>query len=293
MTKGSMRIFGCPTCGFRVCETDRSCPRCGIPFSSETRFECPFCGELVDQGSTECPSCRVNYGEFKEKTEARGGDDSIDALLMEIIQLEAQSARTETKKFSCPGCSLMLDSGTERCPRCGRDLTAEEEAFQCPICGAAVSAESDSCPECGSSFEVEEEVAEQAEERRQTQILGAMAATDALEKVADESMVVRPSEKRHEVKAVSRPPEPAPREIAAREEPEPEFEEVEEERPAPEVRPIKVIAKPVTKPRPLPAPEPETVRAEPEPEEPWPPPRNAPPGAPKKTRYRKLKAKTQ
>jgi rubrerythrin len=311
MTVDSTRIFGCPTCGFRISDNDVTCPRCGIRFSSETKFECPFCGELVDQGSAECPSCRVNYGDFKEKTESRGGDDSIDALLLEIIQLEAQSARTETRKFSCPGCSWMLDSGTERCPRCGRDLTAEEEAFQCPICGSAVSSDATSCPECGSSFEAEAEASGQAANPVQFGIAGTMEATDALMRFAESSSDAREAEPEPRAAPEAVPPTPAKTLEPEPPLPEPGPEVVDEERPMvvmeepiPEaqvrheppqvVSPIKVMAKPAPRPKVVrpPEPKPEPTPSEPAPEEQEMPSEEPSAGQPKKAKQRKLKTKT-
>lgn len=311
MTVDSTRIFGCPTCGFRVSDGDVTCPRCGIRFSSETKFECPFCGDLVDQGSAECPSCRVNYGDFKEKTQARGGDDSIDTLLLEIIRLEAQSARTETRKFSCPGCSWMLDSGTERCPRCGRDLTAEEEAFQCPICGSAVSSDATSCPECGSSFEVEAEASGQAAEPVQSGIASTMEATDALMRFAESSSEGREAEHEPTVtpKAIAAAPAETPEPEAPLPEPGPEVADEERpmvvrEEPIPEaqvrheppqvVSPVRVMVKPAPKPKVVqpPEPKPEPTWPEPAPEEPEKPPKEPAGGQPKKGKQRKLKTRT-
>lgn len=316
MTVKSARIFGCPTCGFRVNEGDSSCPRCGHQFSSETKFECPLCGDLVEQGSSECPSCHVNYGEFREKSQARGGDESIDALLLEIIQLEAQSARKETRKFSCPGCSWMLDSGSERCPRCGRDLATGEEALQCPICGSAVSADSSACPECGCSFQIEERVRAAAEGRPED--FGAAAITETASHGEHESgrEQLSPADSESEQRVTTQRAAEGPARPAAPEEPVAErgTEETEEVEPRPEtsdvghdaeerpsaqpepsrgqprgIMPVRVIAKPVPKPRHGPPPEPEPERAEAE--ETRATDEERPSGPPKKGKLRKLKAK--
>jgi len=320
MTVDSARIFGCPTCGFRVSEADGSCPRCGLSFSSETKFECPFCGELVDQGSPECPSCHVNYREFKKKSEARGGDDAIDSLLLEIIQLEAHSARTETKKFSCPGCSWMVDSGADTCPRCGRDLASTEEALQCPICGSAVSADDASCPDCGSSFESaeESETAENSTGEAPQGVSGTTAAMETLARPGSEEPVheewgsLEAEQEAHEARgpAIEKPeevltpertapapiteePEETPPEQAV---PERRKERVDEEqqpavvrpKPPPVVKPIRAITKPVQKPSPKKVPEPEPVSAEPQRGEPPKPSADEPAGPPK-PKQRKLK----
>lgn len=305
MTVDSTRIFGCPTCGFRVSGADGSCPRCGLSFSSETKFECPFCGEHVDQGSSECPSCHVNYGEFKQKTEARGGDDAIDSLLLEIIQLEAQSARTETKKFSCPGCSWMVDSGTDTCPRCGRDLTSDEEAFQCPICGSAVSANDSSCPECGSSFEVgeEAEAPEKITDGVLPEVSGAAAAEDALETPTPTGTAheEQPSEEpEREVQeapttVVEEPMEAAPEIHFPEERTEREEEEKPpaEDRPEPPaiVKPIRVVPRPAPKAIVRSTPEPEPEPEKPEPAEAPKPEAEAAAEEPKKQKQRKLKTR--
>jgi hypothetical protein len=149
------RMFGCPVCGFRIDEAEPTCPRCNNKFDSGTKFECPFCGELVDPKVGVCPACHVDYAEFKAKTNRKGSDANIDDLLTEIIKMESMQARQEPKKFSCPGCSWLLDGSESKCPKCGKDLS-DEFAFQCPICGASVSSEARSCADCGAKFEDEE-----------------------------------------------------------------------------------------------------------------------------------------
>jgi rubrerythrin len=149
------RMFGCPVCGFRITESEPTCPRCNNQFDSETKFECPFCGELVDPRVKECPVCHVDYAEFKAKTRSRGRDADIDDLLNEIIKLESMQLKQEPKKFSCPDCSWLLDGSESKCPKCGKDLS-DEFAMQCPICGAPVSQVASSCAECGAKFDDEE-----------------------------------------------------------------------------------------------------------------------------------------
>lgn len=292
-----MKIFGCPTCGFRIGNRDSSCPRCGHSFSEGTKFECPFCGDLVDNGASSCPSCHVNYTEFKEKSVARGGDEAIDQLLLDIIKLEAESAGHETKKFSCPSCSLLLDGTELSCPRCGKDF-AEDVSFQCPICGSTVAADVAQCPECGSSFE---EPAESEEQVEPEPTLDNNAAS------AEDQPRVVVEEREEPARAFEAEPEPpaAPAEIEVPEpepqpEPEPESkisedltstvdqiasalddltDEVEEEQ-----RP-KVIPRPLAKPKQI-----ITLKTiEPEPE---PKPKKAAPSGAKKSKQRKLKAKS-
>lgn len=156
MARNKDKMFGCPACGYRVSSGEEACPRCGNAFNKETRFECPFCGELVEGGAKSCQACHVNYGEFKEKTEARGGDDSIDSLLVEIIKLESMSIKQDDKRFSCPKCAWMLDGSEEKCPKCGESFSSDV-SFQCPICGASVSPDSIKCSECGTGFSEEDE----------------------------------------------------------------------------------------------------------------------------------------
>jgi RNA polymerase subunit RPABC4/transcription elongation factor Spt4 len=306
MTVDSTKIFGCPMCGFRVNEGDSSCPRCGNQVSSETKFECPFCGELVEQGSTECPSCHVNYGEFKESSQVRGGDDTIDALLLEVIQLEAQSAKAKVKKFSCPGCSWMLEIGEERCPRCGRDLTADEEALQCPICGSAVSADSTSCPECGSSFDTEER-AEDAEgaspvaagaregpEIVREQMPAPEAEPEPLEADAHPEAAV-PEDRAPEPvaeQAEEAPSSPTPaEELSAAEEEEPAAPSEPEEERARTVTPVRVVPRPIRKHMKARAKEPEKVPDEPEREEAPAQTAERDEGPEKKPKQRKLKTR--
>ncbi len=303
MTAESLRIFGCPTCGFRIGDRDSSCPRCGYSFAQGTKFECPFCGDLVDHGVSTCPSCHVNYSEFKEKTVARGGDEAIDQLLLDIIELEAQSAGHETKKFSCPSCSLLLEGTEAKCPRCGKDFE-EDVSFQCPICGSSVSANVSQCPECGSSFEESAESEEVAETE---------SALDSIAEHAEaEPRVV--VEEREEPMSATRV-EPAPQEAPVRvraPEPEPEPEPVPE--PEPESAPkavedlsntvdqiasaldeltdeVEEEQKPRVFPKPLAKPKQivtlKTVEPEPEPT-----PKKAAPSGAKKTKQRKLKAKS-
>lgn len=284
-----MKIFGCPTCGFRIGERDGTCPRCGYSFSGGTKFECPFCGDLVEHGASSCPSCHVNYSEFKEKTVARGGDQAIDQLLLDIIQLEAESASHETKKFSCPSCSLLLDGTELTCPRCGKDFT-EDVSFQCPICGSTVSADVTQCPECGSSF------AEPAESEELTTTENALTRIAAAAQAQPEVVVEERYEPARTAEVEAEPaatPEPIEAPVPEPEQKAPEettitvdeiasaldelTNEVEEE-PKP-----KVFSKPLAKPKQI-----VTLKAvEPEPE-----PKKAAPSGAKKTKQRKLKAKS-
>jgi len=150
--QNSHRILGCPICGYRVDPRDHICPRCGSEFYEGTKFECPFCGGLVSSKDRTCPSCNVDYSDFRERTIARGSDDSIDELLTEIIGLESNQVKKEDKRYSCPNCSWMLDGSESLCPRCNHDLVVDL-SFQCPVCGAIVSSNTSACPECGANFE--------------------------------------------------------------------------------------------------------------------------------------------
>lgn len=179
MAKDKYNMFGCPACGYRVSSGEEACPRCGNSFNTATRFECPFCGELVDRGVKSCPACHVNYAEFKEKTEARGGDDSIDSLLLDIIKLESVSIKHDDKKFGCPKCSWLLDGSEEKCPKCG-EIFSSDVSFQCPICGSSVTPNSLRCPECGIVFGEEEEA-------RASQHEGAESSLDEIAAAAAET----------------------------------------------------------------------------------------------------------
>lgn len=151
MASGTAKMFGCPFCGFRISPSDEVCSRCGNSFVDATKFECPFCGELVERGAESCPVCHVNYTEFRERAEARGGDDSIDSLLTEIIRLESASVKKEGKRLSCPECSWLLDGSEEKCPKCGHSF-AEDVSYQCPVCGSEIRDDADKCPSCGAMF---------------------------------------------------------------------------------------------------------------------------------------------
>jgi RNA polymerase subunit RPABC4/transcription elongation factor Spt4 len=245
------RIFGCPVCGYRISQKDAACPRCGNAFSGTTKVECPFCGDLVEQGAGACPSCHVDYAEFRASTEARGGDDSIDALLNEIIKLEASSVKVEGKIVSCPKCNWLLKGDETECPKCGMEFS-EDVSFQCPICGSPVASDATKCSECGVEFGGEEGAAETEPSEGQEKVSGKL---DEIASALGLGPVEEPAPR------VAPPPkawsEPAPRE------PEPEPE------PAPEPAP-----EPVPEPAPEPVAEEPQPRAEPEPvaEEPAPEP---------------------
>src|SRR5512137_1901327 len=161
MASDSRDLFGCPFCGFRVNATEIACPRCGNKFGDGTMFECPFCGDMVPPGTAECTSCHVNFSEFVATSKPKINEQSIDALLTDIIRLESYTIKhEEKKKVSCPKCSWMLDGTEDKCPKCGEDFS-QDSAFQCPICGSFVNADAAKCPECGSAFEAEGETEEQ------------------------------------------------------------------------------------------------------------------------------------
>jgi len=163
MSATGVKIFGCPTCGFRVDTNEETCPRCGNVFQEGTLFECPFCGDLVPSGLDQCPSCHVSYSEFKARAAPKAANDSIDSLLMEIIKLEATSVREEEKRFSCPQCDLLLEGTETQCPRCRKALDVEV-ALQCPVCGSLVGAGDAKCAECGTAFDEAASTAASTEE---------------------------------------------------------------------------------------------------------------------------------
>ena len=242
MSATSVRIFGCPTCGFRVDTNEQSCPRCGNEFRDDTRFECPFCGDLVHSGLDKCPSCHVSYSEFKARAAPKAADDSIDSLLMEIIKLEATSVKDEEKRFSCPKCDLLLEGTETHCPRCGKSLDVEI-ALQCPVCGALVGARDHRCGECGTVFDADAESASRTEdaeskleeimsftgpsepEQPEMRTLPSPAPVQARERnsVIDfaSSMLGKPKDVVRTEPEKSRPPPPPP-EPPAVEQPEPE-----------------------------------------------------------------------
>jgi RNA polymerase subunit RPABC4/transcription elongation factor Spt4 len=241
------RIFGCPVCGYRISQKDAACPRCGNAFSGSTKVECPFCGDLVEQGAQACPSCHVDYAEFRASTEARGGDDSIDALLNEIIKLEAASVKIEGKIISCPKCNWLLKGDETECPKCGMEFS-EDVSFQCPICGSPVASDATKCNECGVEFGGEEGAAETEPSE------GHEKASGKLDEIAS-ALGLQPEER-----TAPKPAAP-PRAWSepARHEPEPEPEPAPELAPEPAPEPVAEEPQPQAAPEPLaeePAPEP-------------------------------------
>lgn len=163
MPSAQKKLFGCPVCGFRVEGREEACPRCGTAYNKTTMFECPFCGELVSHLANSCPSCHITYDDFYSTSNAKGKEESIDKLLMDIIEMESSQIKAEPKKFSCHNCSWMLDGTEEKCPKCGASLV-DDSAFICPVCGAAVTESQTKCPECGANFVSEEGEAAPPEE---------------------------------------------------------------------------------------------------------------------------------
>ncbi|MDH3366004.1 MAG: hypothetical protein OEM29_08410 [Thermoplasmata archaeon] len=153
------KLFGCPSCGFRVAGTEDACPRCGAKFGAEARFECPFCGEIVTPITKECPICHISYDDFVSRAETRVTDESIDSLLTEIIEIESKKVKEEAKKLSCPKCSWMVDGTEDKCPRCGTTFM-DLVAYQCPVCASLVPYDAESCEDCRAIF-VEEAICEE------------------------------------------------------------------------------------------------------------------------------------
>ncbi|MGB2826535.1 MAG: hypothetical protein WBC49_07875 [Thermoplasmata archaeon] len=165
MTDDDKKLFGCPTCGFRVSGKIDACPRCGAKFGKEAKFECPFCGESVERDTDVCPSCNIRYVDFVTKAEEKVTNESIDDLLTEIIEMEAKNVKEEAKKLSCPKCSWMIGESEENCPKCG-NVFAENVTYMCPVCAGLVHFEATKCEECGSVFaeedkDLEEQVPEE------------------------------------------------------------------------------------------------------------------------------------
>ncbi len=307
MESGTAKMFGCPFCGFRISPSDEVCPRCGNQFVDSTKFECPFCGDLVERGAKSCPVCHVNYTEFRERAEARGGDDSIDSLLTEIIRLESASVKTEDKKLSCPECSWLLDGSEDKCPKCGHSF-AEDVSYQCPVCGSEIRSDAGQCPDCGAAF-APESVTEK--ERAYEHEKASSALDEILTHADEESESKVDSEEKMIMEQMDRPARQKTPSMfdriatAMRQEPK-----AKEEPPAPEPSPE---PEPVRAPEPVPeaAPElkPEYVEPRPMAEETPDEPTDTgesesgakeqkisqqkPSGQPKKTRTRKLKAKAK
>ncbi len=263
MASDSIDLFGCPYCGFRVRPDEEACPRCGNAFKDDTKFECPFCGDMVSPGVQECPSCHINFTEFLTHTQKKVNTDSIDSLLMDIINLESSQIKKEERKFSCPKCSWMLEGNEESCPKCGADFR-EDEALQCPICGAFVRTNSSTCTECGTLFAGEEG----ADEEKSAEDHKAMSSALSDILTSAEHEIPQP-----EIENAF--PEPPPVEESPPLDASPAREPVREP-------PQEPVAEPANEP----VPEPEPVK-EPKPE----PQKAAPAAGPKKTKQRKLKAK--
>ena len=305
MASGTAKMFGCPFCGFRISPSDEVCSRCGNSFVDATKFECPFCGELVERGAESCPVCHVNYTEFRERAEARGGDDSIDSLLTEIIRLESASVKKENKRLSCPECSWLLDGSEEKCPKCGHSF-AEDVSYQCPVCGSEIRDDADKCPSCGAMFAPESVT----DEERASEHEEASSALDEILTHADkESMTTVESDEKMTMERMERPMKQKTTSMfdriatAMRQEPKP-TEEGQEPETSSEPEPVRT---PESVPEPASGPKPEyeesRLRAGAAPDEqmgtgisePFLNGQNASPqettGQPKKVRTRKLKSK--
>ena len=190
------KLFGCPSCGFRVTGLEETCPRCNAKFGQEALFECPFCGDTVNPRGRECPVCHISYEEFVSKAEERVADDCVDRLLTEIIEIESKRVKEEAKKLSCPKCSWMVDRTEDICPRCGA-VFSESVTYQCPVCASLVSADASECNECHAVF-IEDESAQE----------GAAAET-AVEAEPEPTLAPVPTS---EVPAAQTTPEPEPAE---------------------------------------------------------------------------------
>jgi len=207
MTDDDMRLFGCPTCGFRVSGKTDVCPRCSARFGKEAKFECPFCGESVERDTEVCPSCNIRYVDFVTKAEEKVTNESIDDLLTEIIEMEAKKVKEEAKKLSCPNCSWMVGESEENCPKCG-NVFAENVTYMCPVCAGLVHFEATKCEECGSVFDEEEkDLEEPAPEEHATAdeavVVGEPPATPEPEPQREPEVVEPPP-----TQAVEKEPEP-------------------------------------------------------------------------------------
>lgn len=293
MAPDRKKLFGCPSCGFRVTGTEDACPRCGAKFGAEARFECPFCGEVVTPLTKECPTCHIGYDDFVSKAEERVTDESIDSLLTEIIEIESKKVKEEAKKLSCPKCSWMVDGTEDKCPRCGitfMDLVA----YQCPICGSLVHYDAERCEECSAIFVIEvvkegtcevapaEEPA--AEEASETPI-----ATEETLAAAEPEPQAEPEATAEEVEEEpAGTPEVAQQEDFAQETVPVEASEPKEEEPAEaDVAAEEKLETPVVE-----APEEPAVEDSPQMAEDIQPAAEGSTEQPKKVRRRKLKAKT-
>lgn len=324
MISDESKLFGCPICGFRVGPEEGVCPRCGNKFTQATKFECPFCGELVEQDAEACRGCHVNYAEFRAKTENKAKDETIDSLLMEIIQMEASEVKSEAKRLSCPVCSWLLN-GTERsCPKCGKSFDLDL-TYQCPVCGSLVHSDAVKCSECDAMFEEgEEEVSEheeaavkldeladavearayvapaiedghaKAEEpaKEPETAAGVQSAFEGFAKTTGQVLgSIFGTARKEPEKAEEPPPKEEPQEVRAeKSELEQALEAVDQtEAPAPSPEEMP----PAKGPEPTPEPEEPETTAEPQVQKPAATKPAAPAGAPKKTKQRKLKAKPQ
>jgi len=219
-------LFGCPGCGFRVTGREDACPRCGAKFGGATLFECPFCAEQVPRNAKSCPSCHVQYDEFYSKMQRRGTEESIDELLMEIIDLEANQVKKEDKRLSCPRCSWLLDGTEEKCPKCGVSFFADDVSYQCPVCGATVLADAMRCNDCGSTFAEEEvpAVPEAPVEPAPAPVVTA-PIVEEMPKEPEQDMMSRLSQPRPMVPVESPREEPEEVQKAPEEQPQPLVEE--------------------------------------------------------------------
>jgi len=273
------KLFGCPSCGFRVTGTEDACPRCGAKFGPEARFECPFCGEVVTPLTKECPTCHIAYDDFVSEAEKRVTDESIDSLLTEIIEIESKKVREEAKKLSCPKCSWLVDGTEDKCPRCGTTFM-DMTAYQCPICASLVRYDAERCEECKAVFVmevVEEGTCEAApiEERAAEEALETPLAAEKTRAVAEPESQAQPEPEEEAAHA----PEAARQEAVGQETVPAEIVEPEAAIPEEEHRSEQ-------------KPETPTAELSEEPVEESVPTTETPAAPPKKVRRRKLKTKT-
>jgi RNA polymerase subunit RPABC4/transcription elongation factor Spt4 len=161
---GLGKLVECGECGAFIPEGEKTCPKCGAVFESDTA-KCSECGAWIPVDSKSCPDCgaiftglekekkdyiesmKLQYTEYVEqyRGEAQGevGTDMSDEDFMEwwkaspkYVGFEEWLAREEELKKgrtkNCPECNTINPESTAICFKCGSVFKEEEEEEELP-----------------------------------------------------------------------------------------------------------------------------------------------------------------